>query len=797
MVDETTGAPMLLVTVVVSSPALQGTQSEFTDDGGRFVISGLPIGSYTILFIYGDAKVKREDAQVSLGKTTVVNAKINTHHREVSPSRRRRRHRAGSTNRARPCSRLHENVPNRGRTWQGVLGAAGGAQGDQFGTSFSGSTSIENSYVVDGVNTSGVTLGAGYPTQGSAVLNNFIQEIEVITGGYNAEFGRSTGGVVNVVTKTGSNEFHGSVFANVQALNAGRRHLGRGLGDPRHQPAADDHRLRLRAGRPHRQGPAVVLHRLRAGHQPLDHHPRDAAQRRSQRRQLRLRPRRLRAQQRRHLRRRRRSRDHAGAGLREQRQLRGRRRPRLRRERPVAVRGDRSPATSPAQNTYQVTSKLNFALAPEHQGQIGLTGTPFVGNNLVTSVFGTPTFGQRNERQLNTDAAAKWTSKFMDNRTQLDVIAGWHRFSRDAETINETLPGDPLVRSADVPSTRITDFTSQNGLAADAAGPSPRCGAWAANRDVARVAGGLQACEDGGTGDRTSGSRTARGSQWLRVRIAGRSSIASSSASPAGHPTQRVKAPATTRSRPASTSRERARRRAAAHGGYIQSTWPAGRALAEAALREDQRGGDELLRNRWAGSSWSSAAATSDPYPVNSSHYLGTFLQDSWSILPNLTINAGLRYEQQYLKYAEQVQNTIDPITMQPVGANAMELKDLWAPRLGVVYDWTKEGRSKVYANFGRFYESIPMDINNRAFGGEVLSASAWNSTPAQRDNDSSALPVAARGLPQGNFARPEPRQHAQPNSRRARDHRRADRRTAASACRWSCPARRPYLDGW
>ena len=45
---------------------------------------------------------------------------------------------------------------------------------------------------------------------GNGVTNDFIEEIEVITGGYNAEFGRATGGVVNVVTKSGSNEFKGS-----------------------------------------------------------------------------------------------------------------------------------------------------------------------------------------------------------------------------------------------------------------------------------------------------------------------------------------------------------------------------------------------------------------------------------------------------------------------------------------------------------------------------------------------------------------------------------------------------------
>jgi hypothetical protein len=40
------------------------------------------------------------------------------------------------------------------------------------------------------------------------------------------------------------------------------------------------------------------------------------------------------------------------------------------------------------------------------------------------------------------------------------------------------------------------------------------------------------------------------------------------------------------------------------------------------------------------------------------------------------------------------------------------------APRR--LYDWTREGRSKAYGHWGRFYESIPMDINSRSFGGEA-----------------------------------------------------------------------------
>jgi outer membrane receptor for ferrienterochelin and colicin len=74
--------------------------------------------------------------------------------------------------------------------------------------SFSGATSVESSYVVEGINTTDTAFGG----QSTNLPNEFIEETEVIAGGYSAEFGRSTGGVINVVTKQGGNKFRGSVF---------------------------------------------------------------------------------------------------------------------------------------------------------------------------------------------------------------------------------------------------------------------------------------------------------------------------------------------------------------------------------------------------------------------------------------------------------------------------------------------------------------------------------------------------------------------------------------------------------
>jgi outer membrane receptor protein involved in Fe transport len=75
----------------------------------------------------------------------------------------------------------------------------------------SGGSGLENQYVVDGVNITNAGYGAlgsysiVFGSLGNGVPFDFVKETQVKTGGYEAEFGQSTGGVVNVVTKSGSN----------------------------------------------------------------------------------------------------------------------------------------------------------------------------------------------------------------------------------------------------------------------------------------------------------------------------------------------------------------------------------------------------------------------------------------------------------------------------------------------------------------------------------------------------------------------------------------------------------------
>ena len=93
------------------------------------------------------------------------------------------------------------------RSFDSLAAAAPQAATDVYGISISGATSPENSYLIDGLSVN----NPAYGVNGTPLTVEFIDEVNVITGGYMPEYGRTTGGAISAVTKSGGNEFHGSV----------------------------------------------------------------------------------------------------------------------------------------------------------------------------------------------------------------------------------------------------------------------------------------------------------------------------------------------------------------------------------------------------------------------------------------------------------------------------------------------------------------------------------------------------------------------------------------------------------
>ena len=101
------------------------------------------------------------------------------------------------------------------------------------------------------------------------------------------------------------------------------------------------------------------------------------------------------------------------------------------------------------------------------------------------------------------------------------------------------------------------------------------------------------------------------------------------------------------------------------------------------------------------------AGARADAYrgKVSTQNY-AVFLQDRWAVLSNLYLNAGVRWQIQDMK--------------DVLGDRAIFIWDSVAPRASIVYDWTDEGKSRLYANYGWFYQNLPLALLNRVYGGQV-----------------------------------------------------------------------------
>jgi hypothetical protein len=101
-------------------------------------------------------------------------------------------------------------------------GVSGSGRAGQANPSISGGSGLENQYLIDGVNVTDSGYGALgsysiiFGSLGTGVPFDFINEVRVKTGGYEAEFGQATGGVVQAVTKSGTNAFRGTAFAYTQ-----------------------------------------------------------------------------------------------------------------------------------------------------------------------------------------------------------------------------------------------------------------------------------------------------------------------------------------------------------------------------------------------------------------------------------------------------------------------------------------------------------------------------------------------------------------------------------------------------
>jgi hypothetical protein len=226
-----------------------GSQITITDEDGAYKLSDLVPGRYVIELAFDTATTTRSGVIVNANAVTILHEAIKIGeaiHIDGTPPPIRTTSTAKETLVTREQL---ESLAIPGTTIASAIGIVPGSQNDGVGTALSGSTGLENRWLVDGIDITGLTYG----DLGTPVLNEFVHEIQIVSGGYNAEYGRATGGIINVITRSGTDTLRGSLFGvytpgfltarrdiapnnassiDVTANNAYTGHVGFELGGP-------------------------------------------------------------------------------------------------------------------------------------------------------------------------------------------------------------------------------------------------------------------------------------------------------------------------------------------------------------------------------------------------------------------------------------------------------------------------------------------------------------------------------------------------------------------------------------
>src|SRR5882762_9367716 len=235
-VTDPSGAVIQGAKVTITGPT--GEKTAETDGEGKFLFQVLIPGNYSVRITkegFKTAEVK--SAEVVTGRTSSVTLKM-----ELGTSSTTVEVNAASvevdTTSTAVASNLtdtfYQSIPV-GRGVTGLFYAAPGVtSGGGTGTanpSIAGGTGLENNYVADGVSiTDGGFGGIGvysrlYGSLSTGINLSFVKEVQVKTGGFEAQYGKSTGGIVQIVTKSGTSAFHGSLggYFAPQKLEATRK----------------------------------------------------------------------------------------------------------------------------------------------------------------------------------------------------------------------------------------------------------------------------------------------------------------------------------------------------------------------------------------------------------------------------------------------------------------------------------------------------------------------------------------------------------------------------------------------
>ncbi|HEX9606684.1 MAG TPA: carboxypeptidase regulatory-like domain-containing protein, partial [Gemmatimonadaceae bacterium] len=208
------------VTIVATNTATNQSRSAVTDKDGRYYIGAIPPGSYTISAdLAGFAPQRRNDLRLVIGQLAELNFSLRPGTSEaIIVSAKAPVIDTTETSVSTVVGQEQiDALPTNGRNFLSFTVITPGVTTDRTpqqgasatsGLSFGGQRARSNNIMVDGVDNNDPVVGAVRST----FSQEAIQEFQVLTNSYSAEFGKASGGVVNIITRSGTNEMRGNAF---------------------------------------------------------------------------------------------------------------------------------------------------------------------------------------------------------------------------------------------------------------------------------------------------------------------------------------------------------------------------------------------------------------------------------------------------------------------------------------------------------------------------------------------------------------------------------------------------------
>ena len=214
------GAAIVGASVKVQSVDTGITQEQPTNSRGYYRFPGLAVGSYRVTVTNAGFKTREiEEVILQVGQTRTLDIKLEVgaiaEKIDVKASADPSERSSAEASTVIDTSQI-ANLPNNGRDWASFTLLAPFAQddggGDQRTIRFAGRARDDNNFEFDGVDAGGIQEQAQKSQTRLQISQDAIAEYRVASALYDAEYGTQAGGQVDVVTKSGTNDFHGSLF---------------------------------------------------------------------------------------------------------------------------------------------------------------------------------------------------------------------------------------------------------------------------------------------------------------------------------------------------------------------------------------------------------------------------------------------------------------------------------------------------------------------------------------------------------------------------------------------------------